>query len=237
MYQLRLLPIPALLLGFFVLSAVPGIATAATGTLEMSSTSYGALQNLGVKITTVNRVGGSSGAASVTCKTVANTAVAGRDFTAVTRTLTWASGDATPKNCDIPIVSQAGFSGQRTFSVEIVSASGAVLGSPAESTVIIYGTGAASVSTPTGPHWGEATLSWVKPTTDTNGAPLTNLSGYKVFYGMKPDDMTRVVQITNAGTLSCVIEGLSAGPWFFTVIAYNAASVDSPPSTMVTKTI
>jgi hypothetical protein len=138
MFSFRLRP-SGISLGFVILYAASATAFAASGTLEMSAPSYNAGQNLGVLVTTVNRVGGSSGTASVTCKTVSNTAVAGRDFTAVTRSLTWANGDATPKSCDIPISKQALFYGRLFFSVEIAAASGATMGSPAQSTVIIYG--------------------------------------------------------------------------------------------------
>ncbi len=52
-------------------------AIAATGTIGMSWAKVGAEQNLGVRAIAVNRRGGASGAQSVNCTTVNNTAVAG----------------------------------------------------------------------------------------------------------------------------------------------------------------
>jgi uncharacterized protein (DUF1800 family) len=45
----------------------------------------------------------------------------------------------TPKSCDIPISNAAPFSGVKTFVVELSGATGAALGAPASTTVLIYG--------------------------------------------------------------------------------------------------
>ena len=94
---------------------------------------------IGVESVPVNRAGGASGSASVICKTVNNTAVAGVDFTAVTQTLTWASGDTAPKNCAIPISNKTPFSATRNFFIELSGPSGATLGAITKSTVTISG--------------------------------------------------------------------------------------------------
>src|SRR5271154_1743462 len=92
----------AALVIFFAASLSGGAtarASASTGTISLSSATTGAVENLGVRTIAVNRTGGSTGAASVLCSTANNTAVAGTDYTAVSRVLTWASGDATVKSC------------------------------------------------------------------------------------------------------------------------------------------
>jgi len=76
-------------------------AATATGTLSMSWATAGAEQNLGVRLIAVNRRGGSLGAASVHCNTVNGTAVAGKDFTAVSSVVSWASGDSADKWCNV----------------------------------------------------------------------------------------------------------------------------------------
>ena len=35
---------------------------------------------------------------------------------------------------------------------------------------------------------GSATLSWLPPTTNIDGSPLTNLAGYKIYWGTSADD-------------------------------------------------
>src|ERR1700731_1757632 len=90
----------ALSLMFFGASLSSGAAAraaTASGALGMSWGTAGAEQNLGVRLIAVNRRGGASGAASVLCTTVNGTAVAGKDFTALDREVTWANGDAADK--------------------------------------------------------------------------------------------------------------------------------------------
>jgi hypothetical protein len=84
---------------------------------------------------------------------------------------------------------------------------------------------------------GSVTLSWLPPTTNTNGTTLTNLAGYKIYYGTSPSTMTQSVQITNPGLASYVIDNLSPATWYFSLVSYNSADVESPLSTTVSKTI
>src|ERR1700723_3501486 len=114
-------------------------AGAATGTISMSWGTVGAEQNLGVRAIAVNRRGGASGAASVRCTTVNGTALAGKDFTAISKVLTWASGDAADQECNVTISDTTPFTGQKTFYIRLSDASGAPLGSQSQSTVTIYG--------------------------------------------------------------------------------------------------
>jgi hypothetical protein len=84
---------------------------------------------------------------------------------------------------------------------------------------------------------GSVTLSWLPPTTNTNGTTLTNLAGYKIYYGTSPSTMTQSVQITNPGTANYVIDNLSPATWYFCLVSYNSAEVESPLSSTVSKTI
>src|SRR5882762_1809243 len=129
----------ALSLIFFGASLSSGAAArAATGTLGMSWPTAGAEQNLGVRLIAVNRRGGASGAASVLCTTVSSTAVAGKDFTAVNRVVTWANGNSADKWCDVTISNATPFTGQKTFYVKLSNPTGAPLG-VSLTKVTIYG--------------------------------------------------------------------------------------------------
>jgi hypothetical protein len=148
----------ALLIVFFVCGAASPSAYAATdnstaaGTMSVYSKTVAEYQNNRNFSIYAIRSGGSSGAASVLCNTVNGTAVAGRDYTAVSTTLHWASGDASPKKCAVPVSDATPFRGSKTFFVELSGATGAVLGSANKSTVIIYGNknaGEVSMSRPT----------------------------------------------------------------------------------------
>jgi hypothetical protein len=83
---------------------------------------------------------------------------------------------------------------------------------------------------------GTATLSWQAPTTNTDGAALTDLSGYRIYYGMNPDDLTQTVQLTGVGLQTYVIDGLGTGTWYFAIKAVTSTGVESALSDVVSKT-
>ncbi len=84
---------------------------------------------------------------------------------------------------------------------------------------------------------GSVTLSWLPPTTNTNGTPLTNLAGYRVYYGTSPASLNQSSQITNAGISTFVIDNLSPATWYFSLVSYNSENVESPLSRIVSKMI
>jgi hypothetical protein len=118
---------------------IAGDGAAAAGSLELSSSTYSVAQNAGSTTVTVNRTGGSSGAASVAYKTTSGTAVAGTDFTATSGTLTWAAGDAAAKTFSVAVSNASPFSGSKTFGIGLSGATGATLGNPGTATVGING--------------------------------------------------------------------------------------------------
>jgi hypothetical protein len=84
---------------------------------------------------------------------------------------------------------------------------------------------------------GSATLSWQAPTTNTDGAALTNLSGYRIYYGMNHDGLTQTVQLTGVGLQTYVIDSLGSGTWYFAITAVASTGVESALSDIVSKTI
>jgi hypothetical protein len=130
--------ISALLIFLGAAGGLTATAAPASGTVGLSSATAGAVQNIGVRTITVNRRGGSSGAASVRCTTVNNTAVAGRDFTAIDKVITWSNGDGADKGCNVTISNATPFTGQKTFYIRLSDARGAPLGA-AQTLVKIYG--------------------------------------------------------------------------------------------------
>lgn len=84
---------------------------------------------------------------------------------------------------------------------------------------------------------GNATLSWEAPTSNTNGSALTDLAGYRIYYGASADDMKETVQISNVGLQTYVIENLEAGTWYFAVRALSSEGSESPLSDVVSKRI
>lgn len=85
--------------------------------------------------------------------------------------------------------------------------------------------------------YGSATVSWTPPTERTDGSPLTNLAGYKVYYGKDSTSLTHTVNVKNAGQTSHYVENLDAGTWYFAVTAYCSGGEESARSSLASKTI
>jgi hypothetical protein len=84
---------------------------------------------------------------------------------------------------------------------------------------------------------GTATLSWQAPTTNTDGKALTDLSGYRIYYGTDAEDLSESVQLTSVGLQTYVIDGLGTGTWYFAIKAVTQTGVESAFSEIVSKTI
>jgi hypothetical protein len=71
-----------------------------------------------------------------------------------------------------------------------------------------------------------ATLSWSAPLTNSDGSPLTDLAGYRIYYGTVPANLVQTVQV-GAAARSVDIDGLSAGIWYFAMASVNAHGIES----------
>ncbi len=122
--------------------------------------------------------------------------------------------------------------------VSIISISGLATSTAAGSATITATSGAVSGSTTltvTAITTGSATLSWDAPTTNTDGTPLTNLAGYKIYYGTSSGNYTRIIDVGNVTT--SVINNLAPGTYYFTTTAYDASGIESDYSNEVSKTL
>jgi hypothetical protein len=84
---------------------------------------------------------------------------------------------------------------------------------------------------------GSATLSWVPPTQNSDGTPLTNLAGYRIYEGPGTTALARTADLANAGLTTYVVSNLASGTHYFSVTAYNSAGVESNFSPIGSKTI
>jgi len=83
---------------------------------------------------------------------------------------------------------------------------------------------------------GVATLSWNPPTTSADGTPLTDLSGYKVYYGNSSGNYSQNINVGNVTTY--IINNLTEGlTYYFTVTAYDISGNESGYSNEVSKII
>ena len=84
---------------------------------------------------------------------------------------------------------------------------------------------------------GSVTLSWTPPTQNEDGSPLTNLRGFRVYYGTSSSNLSSMLEIPNAGVTTAVVENLSPATWHFGVKAYNTDGVESSFSNLASKAI
>ena len=84
---------------------------------------------------------------------------------------------------------------------------------------------------------GSIAVSWNAPTTNTNGTPLTNLAGFKVYWGTAPGNYTSSATIMNPGLATYVVDSLTPNTYHFVVTAINSSGTESSFSNPVSKTI
>jgi hypothetical protein len=82
-----------------------------------------------------------------------------------------------------------------------------------------------------------ASLSWSAPTENEDGSPLTDLAGYRIYYGTSPSDLSKRIDVGNPATTSTVVQTLTPGTWFFAISAYTQTGVESARSQVASKVI
>ena len=84
---------------------------------------------------------------------------------------------------------------------------------------------------------GSATLTWMPPTTNTDGSPLNDLAGYKVYWGTSLGNYPNSTTLSNPGLTSYMVENLAPGTYYFVATAFNTGGVESSFSGVASKTI
>jgi hypothetical protein len=94
-----------------------------------------------------------------------------------------------------------------------------------------------AVAAAAAPTAGSATLSWYKPTQNTDGTPLTNLAGYVIRYGTSAAALNSQISLGSPDSTDVEISNLSAGNWYFEVASINTSNVESQFSSLVSRVI
>jgi hypothetical protein len=74
---------------------------------------------------------------------------------------------------------------------------------------------------------GSAKVTWVAPTTNTNGTTLTNLAGFKVLFGTSASSLNQSQLVNDPKATSSTVSALGAGTWYFAVRAVNSQQLES----------
>ena len=84
---------------------------------------------------------------------------------------------------------------------------------------------------------GSVTLSWVAPTQNSDGSPLMDLAGYKIYYRKNSGSFIQAVELDNPSVTTYVVEQLSPATYYFAATALNTSGVESSFSAEVTRTV
>ncbi|MCC6381462.1 MAG: hypothetical protein IT304_03090 [Dehalococcoidia bacterium] len=126
------------------------VSGAGPGTLQFAAASYDRLEyQAGKAKPIVQRVGGSSGAVSVTCTTGGGTASPGPDYAPTNVVLSWADGDTSNKECQVRVFDDSIPEATETITVGLSGPTGGETLGLASTTVNILDPKAA-ISSPTG---------------------------------------------------------------------------------------
>jgi len=82
---------------------------------------------------------------------------------------------------------------------------------------------------------GGASLTWSAPTTKSDGTQLTDLAGFRVYYGTTSGIYSHVLDVGNVTNYKII--SLSPGTYYFTVTCYDSSRRESNFSTEVSTTI
>jgi hypothetical protein len=77
---------------------------------------------------------------------------------------------------------------------------------------------------------------WLPPTQNTDDSPLTDLAGYKLYWGTSPGTFPNSIFLGGPGLASYLVENLTPNTYFFVITAFNDAGVESGFSNVATIT-
>lgn len=84
---------------------------------------------------------------------------------------------------------------------------------------------------------GSAKLSWIPPTSNSDGSKLTRLAGFKIYYGTSPQYLQRTIDIKDPTVTEYTIKNLPPYTYYFVITVYTADGTESSRSNIVTKTV
>jgi hypothetical protein len=81
-----------------------------------------------------------------------------------------------------------------------------------------------------------ATRSGSAPT-NSDGSALTNPAGYRIYFGTSSTSLTNSITVSSVGITSYVIGNLNSGTYYFAIMAYSTAGVQSQLSNIVSHVV
>ena len=72
---------------------------------------------------------------------------------------------------------------------------------------------------------------------NVGGTSLTDITGYRVYYGTSATNLANSVAVSGASTANVVVSGLSPGTYYFAVATVNSTATTSALSNAVSKVV
>jgi hypothetical protein len=102
-----------------------------------------------------------------------------------------------------------------------------------------YTTAAEGSSNPNARKTGVLTLSWSAPSARTDGEPLSlsEIDGYRVYYGKHKGEYLKGADIKDGTAESATVTGVPFGAYYVVMTTYDANGIESGYSAAVKKTV
>jgi fibronectin type 3 domain-containing protein len=79
-------------------------------------------------------------------------------------------------------------------------------------------------------------VTWTPPSLNTDGSALTDVVGYRIYYGTDAANLDSSLSVSGGTTTSAVISGLNAATYYFALAALNSTGAESAASNPVSRT-
>lgn len=79
------------------------------------------------------------------------------------------------------------------------------------------------------PGSSSSSITWIPPTENTDGSPLVDLAGYKIYYGPESRVYYQRIDVPDPARDSYELE-VAPGAYYIAMTAYNVAGIESPLS-------
>jgi hypothetical protein len=83
---------------------------------------------------------------------------------------------------------------------------------------------------------GSVSLSWTAPTLNEDGTALTDLAGYKIYYGTSSGNYTVEIPV-DLGTTTLMVDNLTPDTYYFAATSVNTSDIESRFSGEAIKTV
>lgn len=84
---------------------------------------------------------------------------------------------------------------------------------------------------------GSVTLNWTPPTENEDGSTLTDLAGYRIYWGPSAGNYPNSVTINNPSISTYVVDNLAPGTYVFAAKSFNTSGIESTFSNTATRTV